>query len=144
MLLFLKALSLDTFVIRGKSFSSGYYLLKAKLQRSAVSGRRSHYHYCFSVPSIPLRTLFFASVHIRARLFGAIGFDIFLQPLPAQPRVKTAAGTGPRTSAAAARRWFRHREASREQIAAAAPPSSCCFQFLINQQNGWTVLETRV
>lgn len=142
MLLFLKAPSLDTFVIRRESFCSGYYLLETNLQPRL--GRRSHYRYCFSIPSLPLWTLFSASVHLRARLFRAIGFDIFLQPLPTQPRVKTAAGISPRTSAVAAQRWFRHREESREQIAASAPRSSCCFQFLINQQNGWTVLETRV
>lgn len=50
--------------------------------------------------------------HIRARLFKAIGFDNFLQPLPTQSHVKTAAGISPWTSAAAAQRWFRHREES--------------------------------
>lgn len=50
--------------------------------------------------------------HVGARLFRAMGSDIFLQPLPTKSRAVTAAGISSRTSAVAVQCWFRHREES--------------------------------
>lgn len=77
-----------------------FFFLKTKLQSLAISGRAMRLLLLFLKLPLPLWLL--SLNHIRARLFRAIGFDIFLQPLPTQSHVKTAAGIRPWTSAVAA------------------------------------------